>query len=81
MSSISGFVAYIKYTAGSNKGNTAKGDVFNSPFALGKVDPEYTSEHVTENIVGTHETGTYVPAWTPVVKGVFTDRDGNAKRC
>ena len=50
MSSLSGYVNYIEYTAGSNKGATKQGDVFNSPFGLGKVDPAYTSARVVEPI-------------------------------
>lgn len=66
MSSMAGYVNYIQYTAGSNKGETKQGDVFNSPFGLGKVDPNYSSARVVEPI--TEETATFVPAWT--------DRDG-----
>ena len=38
MSSMSGYITYINYTAGSNKGNVKKGDIFNNPFMLGDVD-------------------------------------------
>lgn len=62
----------IKYVAGSNKGETKQGDVFNSPFALGKVDVNYTSEAVTEAFA----TGQAALAWTPVVTGQFTKADG-----
>ena len=50
MSSISGYVNYIQYTAGTTKGETAKGDVLNDPFRLGKVDANYTSSHVVETL-------------------------------
>ena len=50
MTSMAGYVNYIKYTAGSNKGATAQGDVLNSPFGLGKVDPNYTSASVIETL-------------------------------
>jgi len=63
----------IEYVAGSNKGQTRQGDVFNSPFGLGKVDQNYTSQVVVETLVaGTDNT----LAWTPVVKGFFKDADG-----
>lgn len=74
MSSLSGYVNYIEYTAGSNKGETKQGDVFNSPFGLGKVDPNYTADRVVEV---QSATGAFTPAWTPVLKGFF--RDGDAK--
>ena len=77
MTSITGYVSYIKYTAGSNKGTTKQGDVFNDPFRLGKVDPDYTGAAVVDTVPsGTTE---LTPAWTPVVKGAFTGDDGSTK--
>ena len=66
-------VTYIEYSAASTKGATTNGDVFNSPFKLGDVDSNYTSESVVETFV----TGQTTLAWTPVVKGTFTDANGN----
>lgn len=66
MSSLTGFINYIEYTAGSNKGNTQQGDVLNNPFKLGKVDTEYTSERVAETVKPDAE-GKAVLAWAPVV--------------
>lgn len=74
MSSISGYVNYIQYTAGTTKGETAKGDVLNDPFRLGKVDANYTSSHVVETLEAGADN---VLVWGPVVKGAFTDKDGN----
>ena len=65
MSSISGYITYVKYTAGSNKGETKQGDVFNDPFRLGKVDVNYTSAKVVETIAE----GQTELAWGPVVEG------------
>lgn len=68
----------INYTAGSNKGQTAQGDVFNNPFMLGKVDKNYTSAAVVDSWQG--EAGdTFTPAWTPVVKGAFLNPDDNQR--
>lgn len=69
MSSISGFINYIQYTAGSNKGTTKQGDVLNDPFRLGKVDANYTSERVVETTkVFTDDTDTVAQlAWAPVM--------------
>lgn len=67
MSSISGYVNYIQYTAGSNKGDTAKRDVLNNPFRLGKVDTNYTSEKVVETVKVNAE-GKATVAWFPVVE-------------
>lgn len=78
MSSISGFITYIKYTAGSNKGATTQGTVFNSPFGLGNVDVNYTSQNVVEGVT-TFTSGTTKVAWHPVVAGTIRalDVDGN----
>ena len=58
MSSYSGYINYVEYVAGIDKGATKRGYVdengdtqgsmFNSPFGLGKVDPTYTSSRVVE---------------------------------
>ena len=69
MSSMSGYITYINYTAGSTKGATTQGDVFNNPFRLGNVDPDYTSDRVVESVEA--GTGAQALAWTPVVKGGF----------
>ena len=62
---MSGYVAYVEYVAGSNKGETAQGDLFNSPFGLGKVDTNYTAAKVVETIAE----GQTELAWGPVVEG------------
>lgn len=69
MSSISGFINYIQYTAGSNKGETKQGDILNDPFRLGKVDTNYTSERVVETTtVVTEDTALVAQlAWSPVM--------------
>ena len=74
MSSMSGYITYIEYVAGSKKGQTENGDLFNNPFKLGDVDANYTSQAVVENV----EAGDFVPAWTPVVdnKVTFVAADG-----
>ena len=71
MSSISGYITYIQYTAGSNKGQTKQGDVFNSPFGLGNVDPNYTSQTISgeAKAVATAAAVTGKLNWTPVIPG------------
>ena len=67
-------INYIKYTAGSSKGNIAQGHVFNDPFRLGKVDPEYTSSRVTKDYsidAGSPETE-FAVEWKPVVPGTIS---------
>lgn len=67
MPAYSGYITYLQYTAGSNKGQTHQGDVFNSVFGLGKVDVNYTGSHVVETIEASATT--FTPAWTPVLDG------------
>lgn len=75
MSSISGYINYIQYTVGSNKGTSKRGEVLNDPFRLGKVDVDYTSERVVETVAAG---ATSVKlSWTPVVKEVFEVKGEN----
>ena len=60
----------IEYVAGSKKGQTENGDLFNNPFKLGDVDANYTSQAVVETVAAA---GNAVLAWTPVVKESFYD--------
>ena len=89
MSSMSGFITYINYTAGTNKGNVQQGDLFNNPFMLGDVDgtrdgvgngytANYTSQKVVEAVTS-FTSGTSKVAWFPVVAGSIRalDADGN----
>lgn len=71
MTSMTGYIAYIKYTAGSTKGNTTRGKVFNDPFRLGDVDVDYTSARVTETAKVEDVNGdlTIKLMWFPVYNG------------
>ena len=69
MSAMSGYVSYLEYTAGSNKGKIAQGHVFNSPFGLGDVDPNYTSSQVAQDFTFGESTTTIAMTWKPVVPG------------
>ena len=68
MSSLSGYINYIEYTTGSNKGQVKQGDVINSPFGLGNVDPDYTSARVVETVTLAGD-GTATLAWAPIYDG------------
>lgn len=69
MSSMSGYVNYLKFTSGSNKGQTKQGDVFNSPFKLGDVNPNFTSDRVVESDKAVMDDTDVVVnlMWTPVM--------------
>ena len=72
MASISGYITYVKYTVGSNKGESKQGEVLNDPFRLGKVDVNYTSSKVVETIAD----GQTELAWGPVVEGSVEKFEG-----
>lgn len=76
MSSMSGYVNYVQYTRGSNKGAYVQGDVINDPFRLGsfkngadgKFDTNYTAAKVCEaKAAATDATYDAKLMWTPVV--------------
>ena len=72
MASMSGYINYIQYTAGTTKGETAQGDVFNEPFKLGAVDKNFTSSAIVESVEVASSEGLEVTlAWTPVVADAF----------
>lgn len=61
-------ITYVNYEAGTSKGQTEQGDLFNNPFMLGNVDPNYTANAVVEKAQGG---ATFTPVWNPVCKGTF----------
>jgi hypothetical protein len=86
MSSMTGYITYVEYGAATTKGDVSvmgidengetTGSVFNSPFGLGKVHPDYTSNRIVEAA----EAGTLDFAWTPIegtvkvkVSGVWSE--------
>lgn len=73
MASYSGYITYVKYTSGTNKGMTKQGDVFNDPFRLGKVDVNFTGSAIVEEVkLASGESSKEVTlAWTPVVENAF----------
>lgn len=87
MSSLSGYITYLRYSAGTNKGGVKAGDVFNDAFRLGVMDEDrsrYTSSAISEkyNITADNVSNkSIVLEWSPVldVKGVkLTPKDGTA---
>lgn len=85
MSAMSGYINYIKYIYGSNKGETKQGDVINDPFRLGNVDVNFTSSKVVEAEPAVATSGKVEGTlnWTPIIKGAVefvigatTFRDG-----
>ena len=64
-------ITYINYVAGTNKGQTQQGDLFNNPFKLGNVDVNYTGARVVESFTGANSAVT--AAWFPVYTGDAAD--------
>lgn len=75
MSSMSGFIAYVKYTAGTKKGDVAQGELFNDPFRLGAVKADYTGSRVVEVLTE----GQTKVSWTPCVAGAVKAWNGTAE--
>jgi len=63
----------VRYTSGTDKGETKKGDVFNDPFRLGKVDKNFTSADVVEHedVESGENSKEVTLAWGPVIKDAF----------
>ena len=75
MTSRSGYVTYVEYVAGSNKGGVAQGDPFNSPLgfngSFGKIDEDrmrYTSAKVVEELKAGEK-----PSWQPLKQETKTE--------
>lgn len=80
MSSISGYITYLQYTAGSNKGGVSQGTVFNEPFKLGNIDKNYTSDKVTEaKPAATAGAAAGTLNWRPVVANTVNIVIGSAE--
>lgn len=79
MKSRTGFIQYLQFTAGSNKGGVEEGEVWNDPFHLGKMTDErvaYTSAFVPEEV--TLEGGKAKLHWTPVRDVKLIDAESGA---
>ena len=79
MSSWQGYVTYLNYVAGSDKGGVRRGDLFNGVYAMGQMNEDrmnYTGERVVETIP--EGVDFMALAWTPVIGSVkVTDQFGN----
>lgn len=83
MSSMSGYVAYLNLTAGSNKGTVKQGDVLNGFFGMPQTNnsnAEYTSSNVTVAGQGDGTSTNKIKLdWTSVVEGsvrIVADKEG-----
>ena len=72
LKSRTGYIQYLQFTAGSNKGGVKQGEVFNDPFKLGAMTDSrvnYTAAAVVEPVGA--EATECVLSWTPVEGTVF----------
>ena len=72
MSSLAGYVTYLRYQAGTDKGGVSVDQTFNGVYGLGKMDEfraNYTSSFVVEPVGA--EDVECVLAWTPVEGTVY----------
>lgn len=67
MTSMAGYISYLKFVKGTNKGESKRGDLVADPFKLGNVDVNYTSSLVVEEV--TLEGGKAQLSWAPVFVG------------
>lgn len=78
MTSMSGNIAYVKYTTATTKGNTPAGTLLNDPFRLGAVDDTYTSSKISEKHDAEEKDGAVVITldWAPVIEGSVQLKNG-----
>ena len=68
MTSITGYVTYLRYTLGVNKGDNKRGTVINASHRLGNMDENrslYTADRIKETLTSDLKLG-----WTPISKVV-----------
>ena len=73
MTSMAGYISYLKFVKGTNKGESKRGDLVADPFKLGNVDVNYTSSLVVET-VKLNASNEAQLSWAPVFVG--TDEFG-----
>ena len=74
LTSMTGYVTYLQYTAGTNKGQVAQGDVFRNVWGQGdaKKFVDYTSERITETVEAAGAAA-YTMAWQPINMDLTVD--------
>ena len=69
MTSMAGYISYLKFVKGTKKGESKRGDLVADPFKLGNVDVNYTSSLVVETVNVASDGGDVQLAWFPVFDG------------
>ena len=68
MTSMAGYISYLKFVKGTNKGESKRGDLVADPFKLGNVDVNYTSSLVVETVTLNASNEAQL-SWAPVFVG------------
>lgn len=68
MTSMAGYISYLKFVKGTNKGESKRGDLVADPFKLGNVDVNYTSSLVVETVT-LDASNNATLSWFPVFVG------------
>ena len=68
LKSRTGYIQYLQFAAGSDKGGVAQGDLFNDPFRLGQITDERVN-YPAAKVVETIAEGQKELSWGPVVAG------------
>lgn len=82
MKSRTGYIQYLQFAAGSNKGGVKQGDLFNDPFKLGDMNADrvnYTAAAVVEPFTGDGSTKDFKLMWTPANKPTKVTVNGAEK--
>lgn len=69
MTSMAGYISYLKFVKGTEKGESKRGDLVADPFKLGNVDVNYTSSLVVETVNVATDGGDVKLSWFPVFDG------------
>ena len=69
MTSMAGYISYLKFVKGTKKGESKRGDLVADPFKLGNVDVNYTSSLVVETVKANKADEKIQLAWFPVFEG------------
>lgn len=77
MTSIHGYIAYVKYSTGYDKGETAAGTVLRDVFRMKNVDSNYTGSAVVESVTLDAQ-GKATLAWFPIVSAALVDAESGA---
>lgn len=69
MSSMTGYIQYVKFVSGTTKGGMAQGTTLNDPFRIGEMNEarvNYTGSHIVEEFTADGTATTFTLGWNPV---------------